>query len=287
MGNNSVTVSSNSELFKTFDQMQLFEQSFTPEVNPHGVIIIVHGLTEHSGCYLNVSRIIVGQNYAVSLFDLRGHGKSDGPLVFIDSFDDYLDDLSVFFNLVKKRFPQKPIFLLGQGMGALISALYIIEKKPEIRGLILSAPVLSIKEVNPWCLRKIFWTFGILFPRWPLVKINPDFLSNDPGVLQDFDRDPLVYQGKIFAKTWLELIRASKAIKQRCNEIETPVLILHGKEDQITGFEASQEMHAKISSSDKTLKLYKGLSHLLLLETEDKRVVMDVIHWTDSHVRTS
>ncbi|MCD6515831.1 MAG: lysophospholipase [Candidatus Aminicenantes bacterium] len=287
MRDDSVKISSNSELFRTFDETQLFEQSFTPEADPHGVIIIVHGLTEHSGCYINVSRIIAGQNYAVSLFDIRGHGKSDGPPVLIDSFDDYLDDLSVFFNLVKKRFPKKPVFLLGQGMGAVISALYFIEKKPEIRGLILSAPVLSIREVTPWFLRKIFWAFGILFPRWPLVKINPDYLSNDLKVLQDFDRDPLVYQGKIYARTYLEMIRASEAVKGRCNEIEIPVLILHGREDKITGFEASQEMHAQISSTDKTFKLYKGLSHLLLLEAEDKPVVKDIIRWTDSHVRTS
>ncbi len=287
MGDNSVTVSSNSELFKTFDEKKLFEQSFTPEVDPKGVIVVLHGLTEHSGCYTRVSRIIAGHNYVVSLFDIRGHGKSDGPLVFIDSFDDYLDDLSVFFNLVKKRFPQKPVFILGQGMGALISALYVIEKKPETRGLILSAPALSIREGMSWFLRKIFWACGVLFPRWPLVKINPHSLSEDLEVLQDFDKDPLVYHGKIYARTWMELIRASKAAKERCNEIGTPVLILHGKEDQITGFEASQEMHAKIGSKDKTFNLYEGLSHLLLLETEDKRVIKDIIQWTDSRVRTS
>jgi acylglycerol lipase len=287
MGDNSVAVSSNSRLFKTFDEIQLFEQSFNPEEGLKGVIIILHGLTEHSGCYAKISRNIAGQNYAVSLFDIRGHGKSDGPLVFIDSFDDYLDDLSVFFNLVKKRFPQKPVFLLGQGMGALISALYTIEKKPEIRGLILSAPDLSIKEVMPWFLRKIFWAFGILFPRWPLIKINPDALSKDPDILQDLDRDPLVYKGKIYARTWLELIRASKEVKERCKEIETPVLILHGKQDQITDFEASQEMYAEIGSTDKTLKLYEGLSHLLLLENKQDHAVKAIIQWVDSRVRTS
>ena len=287
MGDNSVTVSSNSELFKTFDDIKLFEQSFAPEVDPKGVIVFLHGLTEHSGCYTRVSRIIASHNYAVSLFDIRGHGKSDGPLVFLDSFDDYLDDLSVFFDSVKKRFPQKPLFLLGQGMGGLISALYIVEKKPEARGLILSAPPLNIREVMPWFLKKTFWAFGILFPRWPLVKISPDELSKDLDVLQELDRDPLVYHGKIYNRTWLELIRASKAVKERCSEIQIPVLILHSREDQITGFEAGQEMYAKIGSNDKTLKLYEGLSHLLLLETEDKRVVKDIIQWMDSRVRTS
>ncbi len=287
MGDNSVTVSSNSELFKTFDDIKLFEQSFTPEVDPKGVIVILHGLTEHSGCYTRVSRIIASHNYAVSLFDIRGHGKSDGPLVFIDSFDDYLDDLSVFFDLVKKRFPQKPLFLLGQGMGGLISSLYIIEKKPEARGLILSAPALSIKEVMPWFLKKIFWAFGILFPRWPLLKINPDSLSKNREGLQELDRDPLVYHGKIYNRTWLEMIRASKSVKERCREIKVPVLILQGREDKITGFEAGQELYAKIGSTDKNLKLYDGLSHLLLLETEDKRVVKAIIQWMDLRVRTS
>ena len=283
----SVTISSNSELFKTFDDIKLFEQSFVPEEDPKGVIVILHGLTEHSGCYTKVSKIIASHNYAVSLLDLRGHGKSDGPLVFIDSFDEYLDDLSVFFGIVKKRFPQKPVFLLGQGMGGLISVLFIMEKKPETRGLILSAPALSVREAMPWFLRKIFWFFGMLFPRWPFVKISHHSLSKDLKILQDFDKDPLVYHGKIYARTWLELIRASKEVRERCSEIETPVLILNSREDQMTGFEASQDMYAKIGSIDKTLKIYEGLSHLLLLETEGKRVVKDIIQWTDSRVRTS
>jgi alpha-beta hydrolase superfamily lysophospholipase len=280
-------ISTNSELFKTFDSIKLFEQSYSPGEYIKGVIIIIHGLTEHSGFYSRVSRKFSENKYAINLFDLRGHGKSDGSLAFIDSFGDYLNDLSVFLDIVKNRYPKTPLFLLGHGMGGIISALYVIENRPEIRGLILSAPALDMnKFISPF-LQNISLILGILFPRWPLVKMNSSALSTDSTVIQNYESDPLIYHGKIYARTCLELIKASKTVLKRGNEIKKPFLVVHGKEDQLFNFEGSRILHEKVKFPDKTIKLYKGLSHSLLFEPEGKEVVTDILQWTDSHVRTT
>jgi alpha-beta hydrolase superfamily lysophospholipase len=279
-------ISTNSELFKTFDNLKLFEQSFSPEGEIKGVIIIIHGLTEHSGFYTRVSRNLAEHQYAVNLYDLRGHGKSDGPLAFIDSLDEYLDDLSVFLGLVKNRYPKKPIFLLGQGIGGIISALYVIENRPEIRGLILSAPALDLNQFLSPFMQKMSWILGKLFSRLPLVKMNSSALSKDPLVIQDYEKDPLIYHGKIYAGTCLELIRASKAVMKQGNEIEKPILIVHGKKDQLYRFEGSQALYEKVAHADKTIKLYEDHHHSLLIESKDKKAYKDILQWTDSHVRT-
>lgn len=278
-------VSKNSELFKTFDDTKLFQQSFSPEKDIKGVIIISHGLNEHSGCYLKMAKLLSQNNYSVYLYDLRGHGKSDGPLVLIESFEDLLDDLKVLLSLAANRRPKRPVFLFGQGIGGMISSFYAIRNKPEIRGMILSAPAVSL-DIFPPFLQKTSWLIGRLFPSLPLVKINSDFLSTNSLVVQDYENDPLVYHGKISARTCLELVKASKKVKESCNEIKIPVLIVHGKEDQLFNFEGSKEMHEKLGSTDKTLKLYNGLSHLLLSEPEGKKVIADIVQWADSHVRT-
>jgi len=285
MGENDIRISTNSELFKTFDDIKLFEQSFIPELRPKGIIVILHGLTEHSGCYARVSKIFSKQRYSVHLFDLRGHGKSDGSLVFVDSFQDYLDDLSVFLEMVKKRYPKIPVFLFGQGMGGVISALNVLENRPEVRGLILSAAILDINKIIPQLSQKVFCILGRISPRWPLLKINPSDLSRNAEVVRDYENDPLVYHGKICARTYLELVKASRTLMKKCEEIKIPILILHGYEDRIAKYEDSKELHKKVGSSDKTLKLYKNFSHLLLFEPEAEKVIQDIIQWTDSHVR--
>jgi len=279
-------ISTNSELFKTFDGIKLFEQSYAPEENSKGIIVVVHGLHEHSGVYSKIARDFSSHHYKVNLFDLRGHGKSDGLLAFIDSFDDYLDDLSVFLNILKKRYPRTPVFLLGQGMGGVISALYVIERKPEIRGLILSAPSLDIHPLVSSFQQKTSRILGKLFPRWPLAKINSSALSEDPSTIQEYENDPLIYHGKIYARTCSELIKASKTVMKHGDEIKKPVLIVHGEEDKIFNFEASRELYEKVKALDKTIRTYEETFHLLLLEPSGGKVFTDIVQWTDSHVRS-
>ncbi|MFW6124245.1 MAG: alpha/beta hydrolase [Acidobacteriota bacterium] len=282
-----MNISTNSKLFKTFDGTKLFEVSYSPEKDIKGVIVIIHGLTEHSGFYSKVSRNFSENQYAVNLFDLRGHGKSDGAMAFVDSFDDYLNDLSVFLDIVKNRYPKTPIFLLGQGMGGVLTALYVIENRTEIRGLIMSAPAFDITKFMPPCLQTVAWVIGKLAPRCHFIRINPSALTKDSTVTQDYEKDPLIYHGKVCARTCLEIIRASKNVIKRSDELKIPVLIIHGEEDQLCKFEGSREFHEKVGHTDNTFKLYKGLSHSLLLETEGKKVIQDIIQWADSHVRTT
>jgi acylglycerol lipase len=280
-------ISTNSELFKTFDNLKLFEQSYSPEKDIKGVIVILHGLTEHSGFYSKASRIFSEYQYAVNLFDMRGHGKSDGLLGLIDSLDDYLNDLSVFIDIVRNRYPKTPVFLLGQGMGGTLSALYVIENRPDIRGLIMSAPALDVtKSISPF-KQYICWILSKLFSGWPLIKMNPSDLSQDPLLIQEYEKDPLIYHGKIYARTCSELTRASKRVMKRGDEIKTPILIVHGKRDQLYRFEGSKALYEKIEYTDKTLKLYKDHYHSLLIDSDGKDVIKDIIQWTDSHVRTT
>jgi len=74
-------------------------------------VVIVHGVCEHSGRYDETAGFLTGRGYAVDAFDLRGHGKSEGKTVYVESFDDYLNDLDVFLDRVRKKLPGKPVFL--------------------------------------------------------------------------------------------------------------------------------------------------------------------------------
>ena len=75
------------------------------------MLVIVHGLKDHSGRYADLAAHLALRGFAVYAADLRGHGRSEGTRVWVDSFDDYVDDLDVFMKRVQDKEPGRPVFL--------------------------------------------------------------------------------------------------------------------------------------------------------------------------------
>ena len=117
--------------------------------------MLVHGLAEHCGRYMNVVNHFVPLGYAVYGLDHIGHGKSDGTRVYVDRFSDFVDTLKLFVDRVKQWQPGKPCFMIGHSMGGLISAAYLLEYQADLNGAVLSAPAIKVVRRhivhNPGC----------------------------------------------------------------------------------------------------------------------------------------
>jgi len=112
--------------FKGVRDAKIYYQSWLPERDPKAVLLIVYGLAEHSGRYMNVVNHFVVPGYAAYGIDHLGHGKSEGARVYVKRFDDYVNTLKVYFDMIHRWQPDKPIFLVGHSMGGLISAVYLL-----------------------------------------------------------------------------------------------------------------------------------------------------------------
>jgi len=120
--------------FKGVRGANIYFQSWFPESEPKAVLLIVHGLAEHSGRYRNVVDRFVPLGYAVYGIDHFGHGKSDGTRVYVERFNDYTNTLKVYFDMMRGWQPDKPVFLVGHSMGGLISAVYLLDHQAELAG---------------------------------------------------------------------------------------------------------------------------------------------------------
>ncbi len=270
-------------LFKIGDRY-LYGQSWR-SIDLRAVVVIVHGYAEHSGRYQWAALELVNRGFAVYAFDLRGHGKSSGAGYFVPSFDDYLSDLATFLQQVKLKEPNKPLFLFGHSMGGTIAALLAIRHKPLLTGLVLSSAVLANRNLSKLLLR-IIMLVSHLLPKFPTLLLDSDTISRDRNVVEIYENDPLVDRGRMPARTLAEMLKAIAEIQSRMNELELPLLILHGTEDRLVNIEGSENFYLGVSSQDKSIELYDGLYHELLNEPEKMQILSDIEEWLLKHLPT-
>ncbi|MFP2908988.1 lysophospholipase [Pyxidicoccus sp. 3LFB2] len=268
--------------------LQLFSQSWRPVGDePRAVLIAVHGLRDHGSRYGELAEHLVAQGFAVYAFDLRGHGHSEGVRVHLDSFEDYLADLGRFLERVKQREPGRPVFLFGHSMGGAIVTLFTLEKKPDVQGLVLSAPALKPGKDVSKALIATTKVLGGVMPNLDVLSLDPKQFSRDPAVVKENETDPLIFQDAAPARTASRLLSALGTISERMEELSTPVLVMHGTADTVTDPEGSKALAQRASATDKTLKLYDGLFHDLLHEPEKAQVLGDVSGWLKEHANAA
>ncbi len=277
-------MSYSQESISSKNGLKLFLQQWLPEGEVRAAVALVHGVNEHGGRYARLAGELNEHGIAVHAIDLRGFGRSDGERGLVLRFDEFLDDVEYLLSRTAAEHPGKPLFLLGHSMGGEIATWMVIARQPKIEGLILSAPALSIGgKVFP-VLRHLATFFSGIFPRMRLRRMGTWFMSRDPQVIADFNRDPLVFHGKFAVRTGAEILRVVKLIRRRMEEVRLPLLIMHGTRDFVTDPAGSRELYARASSTDKTLHLYPGLFHEIFNEPEREQVVEDLIGWIEKEV---
>ncbi len=270
--------------FEGKKNLTLYYQCWLPEIRPKAILLIAHGLAEHSGRYKNLADYFVSRGYGVYALDHRGHGKSDGTRIYVDRFDDYITDLRTFHGLIRKENPETKVFLIGHSMGGTIAVAYSIKYQQDLTGLITSGASLTGAAAAPPLLLAMAGIASALLPKAGVTVLDASAISRDRSVVEAYENDPLVYRGKIPARTGAELARMWRELPPQMPEIKLPVLILHGSSDHLASPQGSKLLYEKVSSTDKTLKIYDGLYHEVFNEPEREQVMQDVEQWLDRHI---
>lgn len=269
--------------FTGYGGLSLFSQCWLPEEKPKAVLIISHGLAEHSGRYSNVVDYFVPKGYAIYSYDQRGHGKSEGVRSYISDFSEYVKDFDTFVELVGNE-QQGKKFLIGHSMGGTIAVAYAIKNQKTVSGLLASATVLEIgSSVSP-VLVAMAKVLSALVPKMGTTVLDATAISKDKAVVDAYVNDPLVYRGKIRARMGAELIRITRELPARLGEIKLPILIMQGSEDRLSDPEGSRILYERVGSEDKTLKIYEGYYHEIFNEPEREQVFRDMEEWLVAHI---
>jgi len=270
------------------DGTELFYRWWRPEDETRAVIVVAHGLGEHSGRYAHVGQRFAAGGYAVYALDHRGHGRSQGKRGHVDRFQTYLDDLDAFFAVVGEREPEdRPRFLLGHSLGGLIALAYALEHPERLAGVITSSAALQLAVQVPWHKGLLGRLLSRLWPSLTLGnELDPALLSHDESVVQAYVEDPLVHD-RISARAFTEMLRAMRDVLQRAPSLAVPALIMHADEDQLTSPEGSKRFYEMMTLADRQLTLYGGYFHELFNEVGREAVFREVEAWLDRHLEAA
>jgi acylglycerol lipase len=247
-----------------------------------GVVVLVHGVHEHSGRYTHVGARLADAGYPVYAVDHPGHGRTDGLRGNISTMDATVAGVDQVARLAVEREPGAPAFVYGHSLGGLIALQYITGTPIELRGAILSAPALDVSAANP-VQRAAAGLLSRLTPNLGVLKLDVTGVSRDLDVVRDYRSDPLNYLGSMRARTGAEVLRTVAAMRPRLEALKLPLLIFHGTADRIVPPAATQFVAEHVGSTDLTVKLYEGGYHESHNEPNKDAVLDDIIAWLDAH----
>ncbi|MCH8008597.1 MAG: alpha/beta hydrolase [Chloroflexi bacterium] len=247
--------------------IEIYHQRWLPDGDPRAILLVAHGYGEHSGRYGNLVDFFVPRGFGIYALDHRGHGRSGGERVHVDSFDDYVDDLKSYSGLIRVAAADMPVYLLGHSMGVFIAVSYAARYQDELAGLILSGGGMGRRGPRP---------AGVKQPDLAAT------VSKDPAVVQAYRDDPLVFHGTPPASRRAAMADLAEAMPGRVRAVTLPVLIMAGGASPLGDGEGSQQIYDRVSSEDKTLELYDGLMHEIFNEPERDQVFADLLAWLEA-----
>jgi len=258
--------------------LEIFYQKYEV-ANPKAILVISHGLGEHSGRYLNIINKLENDNISIYALDHRGHGKSGGERGHIDSITDYIDDLKTFIDFTKTENKKVPFILLGHSMGGTIAFRYSLTHPESIDGLILSAAGLIPAVKVPGWKKGMANMLSKYIPKLTMANGLPlDGLSHDKDVIKAYEDDPLVHD-RVTARWYTEFTATGEYCLNRASELQIPLLIFHGSADPLVDVEGSKIAFEKATSRNKKLEIFDGLYHETMNETENEPVLKMVKDW--------
>lgn len=274
----------NIEKFLTAgDGLSLYYQSWDPGQPRRAVVCLVHGIGEHSNRYRHVAAHFNEAHIAMAAIDLRGHGKSGGPRGHTPSYQALMDDIGLLIAEAKLQFPGLPCFLYGHSLGSGLVLNYVLREKPEVVGVILSAPDLRLAFDPPLIKVLLGRIMNKVMPSYnQATGLDTSALSRSPDVVKQYENDPLVHD-RISARLYMGFVEGGKWALAHADELEIPTLVIHGSADRVTSPQASREFAEKAGPICE-YKSWEGFYHEVHNEIEQDKVLDYVLEWVENHL---
>lgn len=266
------------------DGIPIFTRLWTLE-QPRAVIVLVHGMGEHSLRYEHVAGFLNSKGLAVLTFDLRGHGRSGGKRGHIPAIEGFYNEIGKIVAEAEIRFPEIPLFLYGHSMGGGLVLGYSLRRHPQISGVIATSPWIQLAFQPSAFMVALGRLTRSLIPGLSQPSgLKAEHLSHDPAVVKAYLADPLVHD-RITSATGIGMLELGNWLNTYAGEFPFPLLLVHGVDDQITSAKATAALAERITG-DVTVKLWQDGYHEMHNEPNKQEVLDFIGNWVEKHLET-
>ena len=293
---------------------RLYARCWLPaDDNPvRGIVLVVHGMAEHSGRYDGFARFLASRGLAVYAHDHIGHGRSvesraqwgclpgdAGARVLVDDVHELRKAATAHHQT------GTPVILFGHSMGSFIARSYLARYGNRLAAAIISGtaqqprPVVGVghaiadtlarskgSDYRSWFLDNL--GVGGYSKDIPDARTPYDWLSTDEAVVDAYAADPAC--GFMFSAGGYQALMTLLA------DIATPacaagvpdglpVLFAAGADDPVgdhgKGVQAAANEMQKRSNAQVQVKIYPGMRHEILNEKNHRQVWQDLAQWIE------
>lgn len=261
-----------------------------PATRPKGIVVGLHGGCLHGRAYDSLARALAARNYTFVSFDMRGYGKwyHDRIGTKRDTTFNYkrsLNDIEAVLTRLNQRCVGKPVFLIGESLGANIATLVAAQRPDLVDGVILASLSSPKLFLSPRMLGNAAQSIINPASKLNLRPYLANRLTNDRNELAAHFADPYSRDDQ----SVIELVKSlgvtikgkRSAKKLPCS---MPVLAFNGGQDRLTSIKRSRKLLRKVPLTDRTMVLFPDRGHLLVeTKTVDPAILRMTTNWLDAH----
>ena len=279
------------------------------ESSAKGVILLLHGMAEHSLRYGEFANYLNQHGFIVYAPDHRGHGKTGIAMDRLgyfgkDGWDLPIDDIHILLKTIKSNHVDLPVILFGHSMGSILARTCVSEYGSEFDGVVLSGTSNGVgsftrkfglgfsklvskihgpKKKSPF-LQVVF--FGRYNSKFGLDS-PVEWLTRDKDVIKEYIDDDLcgfICTGSFYADMLDGINRNAKIENVKKVPSDLPMYIFSGTMDPVGNYtkdvKETYRLYKEVANlEDVKIKLYKDARHEMLNELNKEEVYDDVLKW--------
>lgn len=285
-----------------------------PDVEPRGIVQIVHGIAEYIDRYDDFMMFLAENGFIVVGDDHIGHGKSftkEEDMGFTAKKDGWwhmTDDVEILRLAMKEKFPGLPQIIFGHSMGSFLARTHLIRYPGGFDAAIISGTgnqgkALVAGGTAVGNLVKVFrnghfhskllntLAFGSYNKIYENPRTDYDWLTSRNDVVDKYIADPLC--GFIpSCSLFCDMMEGVKFITTKSNlkdmKKDTPVYFMSGTKDPVgecgKGVEKAYNNFKKAGMKDVDIRLYVDGRHEMLNEANNKEVYNDILKWIEKKI---
>lgn len=254
--------------------------------NAKAVIVIVHGAMEHHRRYGWLIEMWRSSGFHVIMGDLPGQGMTTrARRGHIDTFKEYITEVKEWIQAAYQF--DLPVFVLGHGMGGLITIRILQETNIEVAGVILSSPCLGL--VHPPSKLVDFLSHGLnaVIPSLRVKSgITVEMATSNQDV-READLNDTLYVNKVSIRWYRELVEAIKLAFLHIDKTrDVPMLVMQGGDDKIVNKKKVKNWFNHVPLSEKRFKEWPKCYHEIFNEPEREDVFEYGLDFVNSRLRS-